>query len=37
MCSSILGDGGRVKEAQFLVLMEDDIRQLGLSKSVERY
>ena len=37
MCISILGDGGRVKEAQFLVPMKDDIRQPGLSKSVQRY
>ena len=37
--SSILGDGGRAKEAQseFLVLMEDAIRQPDLSKSVQRY
>ena len=37
--SSILGDGGRTKEAQteFLVLLEDAIRQPNLSKSVQRY
>ena len=37
--SSILGDGGRAKEAQteFLVLLEDSIRQPNLSKSVQRY
>ena len=37
--SSILGDSGRAKEAQseFLVLMEDAIRQPDLSKSVQRY
>jgi len=37
--SSILGSGGRVKEAQseFLVLMEDAIRQPDLAKSVQRY
>jgi len=37
--SSILEDGGRAKEAQseFLVLMEDAIRQLDLSKSLQRY
>ena len=37
--SSILGDGGKAKEAQseFLVLMEDAIRQPDLSKSVQRY
>ena len=37
--SSILGDGGRAKEAQteFLVLLEDAIRQPNLSKSVQRY
>ena len=36
---SILGDGGSAKEAQseFLVLMEDAIRTLGISKSVQRY
>ena len=35
--SSILGDGSRAKEAQskFLVLMEDAIRQLDLSKGVQ--
>ena len=39
MGSSILGSGGREKEAQseFLVLMEDAIRQPGLAKSVQRY
>ena len=39
MRSSILGDGGRAKEAQseFLVLMEDAIRRPDLSKSVQRY
>ena len=37
--SSILGEGGRAKEAQteFLTLMEDAIRQLDLAKSVQRY
>ena len=37
--SSILGSGGRAKEAQseFLVLMEDAIRQPDLAKSVQRY
>ena len=37
--SSILGEGGRVKEAQteFLTLMEGAIRQPDLSKSVQRY
>ena len=37
--SSILGSGGRPKEVQseFLVLMEDAIRQPGLAKSVQRY
>ena len=37
--SSILGQGGRAKEAQseFLVLMEDAIRQPGLAQSVQRY
>ena len=37
--SSILGDGGRVKEAQteFLVLLEEAIRQPNLSKSLQRY
>jgi len=37
--SSILGQGGRAKEAQnkFLVLMEDAIRQPDLAKSVQRY
>ena len=37
--SSILGDRGRAKEAQseFLVLMEDAIRQPDLSKCVQRY
>ena len=37
--SSILGDGGRAKEAQteFLVLLEDSVRQPNLSKSVQRY
>ena len=37
--SSILGEGGRGKEAQskFLVLMEDVIRQPDLAKSVQRY
>ena len=36
--SSILGSGGRAKEAQseFLVLMEDAIRQPDLAKSVQR-
>jgi len=37
--SSILGQGGRAKEAQseFLVLMEDAIRQPDLAQSVQRY
>ena len=37
--SSILGSGGRAKEAQseFLVLEEDAIRQPDLAKSVQRY
>ena len=37
--SSILGVGGRVKEAQteFLTLTEDAIRQSDLAKSVQRY
>jgi len=37
--SSILGSGGRAKEAQseFLVLMEDAIRQPDLVKSMQRY
>ena len=37
--SSILGSGGRAKEAQseFLVLMENSIRQPDLAKSVQRY
>ena len=37
--SSILGEGGRAKEAQteFLTLMEDAIRQPDLPKSVQRY
>ena len=37
--SSILGDGGWAKEAQteFLVLLEESIRQPNLSKSVQRY
>ena len=37
--SSILGSGGRAKEAQseFVVLMEDAIRQPDLAKSVQRY
>ena len=37
--SSILGEGGRTKEAQseFLVVMEDAIRQSDLSQSVQRY
>ena len=37
--SSILGSGGRAKEAksEFLVLMEDAIRQPDLAKSVQRY
>ena len=39
MRSSILGEGGRAKEAQteFLTLMEDAIRQPGLAKSGQRY
>ena len=37
--SSILGSGGRAKEAQseFLVLMKDAISQPDLAKSVQRY
>ena len=37
--TSILGSGGRAKEAQseFLVLVEDAIRQPDLAKSVQRY
>jgi len=37
--SSILGSGGRAREAQseFLVLMEDLIRQPDLAQSVQRY
>ena len=37
--SSILGEGGRAKEAQteFLVLLEESVRQPNLSKSVQRY
>ena len=37
--SSILGSGGRAKEAQseFLVLVEDAIRQPDLAKSIQRY
>ena len=37
--SSILGSGGRAKEAQseFLKLVEDSIRQPDLAKSVQRY
>ena len=37
--SSILGEGGRAKEAQteFLTLMEDAIRQTDLAKSAQRY
>jgi len=37
--SSILGSGGRAKEAQneFLVLVEDAIRQSDLAQSVQRY
>ena len=37
--SSILGNGGRAKEAQseFLVLVEDAIRTPDISKSVQRY
>ena len=37
--SSILGSGGRAKEAQseFPVLVEDTIRQPDLAKSVQRY
>ena len=37
--SSIIGEGGRAKEAQteFLTLMEDAIRQPDLAKSVQRY
>ena len=37
--SSILGEGGRAKEAQaeFLTLMEDGIRQPNLARSVQRY
>jgi len=39
VCSSILGSGGRVREAQseFLVLMADTIRQPNLAESVQRY
>ena len=39
MRSSILGQGGRAKEAysKFLVLMEDAIRQPDLTQSVQRY
>ena len=37
--SSILGEGGRAKEAQteFLTLVEDAIRQPDLAQSVQRY
>ena len=37
--SSILGEGGRAKEAQteFLTLMEDAMRQTDLAQSVQRY
>lgn len=37
--SSTLGQGGRAKEAQseFLVLMEEAIKQPDLSQSVQRY
>ena len=37
--SSIIGAGGRAKEAQteFLTLMEDAVRQPDLAKSVQRY
>ena len=37
--SSILGEGGRAKEAltEFLTLMEDAIRQTDLANSVQRY
>ena len=37
--SSILGEGGRAKEAQteFLTLMEDAIKQTDLAKSLQRY
>ena len=39
MRSSILGERGRAKEAQteFLVLLEESVRQPNLSKSVQRY
>ena len=39
VCSSILGSGGRPREAQreFLVLVENSIRQPDLAKSVQRY
>lgn len=39
VCSSILDDGGPAKEAQseFLVLLEDAVRQPDLAKSVQRY
>ena len=39
MRSSILGIGGRAKEAQtkFLTLIEDAIRQPDLAQSVQRY
>ena len=37
--SSILGEGGRAKEAQteYLKLMEDAIRQADLAQNVQRY
>ena len=37
--SSIIGEGGRAKEDQteFLILMEDAIRQPDLAQSVQRY
>ena len=39
VCSSILGNGGRAKDAQrdFLVLLEGAIRTPDISKSVQRY
>ena len=39
VCSSILGQGGRAKEAQseFLVLLEDAIRQPNLAQSMQKY
>lgn len=39
VCSSILGDGGRAKEAQtnFLTLLEDTISTPDISKGIQRY